>query len=453
MTRFSFAIACLVAITIRGATAPGSLDATFDAGTLGAVLAIAVQTDSKILIGGHFTTIDGTPRGHIARIEANGALDSTFDPGAGADGFVRAVLVQKDRSVLMAGNFVNVNGIHRGGIARLKSGGGLDASFDSSSGANDQVTAMALQTDGKIAISGYFTEFAGVPRNYLARLNPDGSLDASFDPGDAAGDNVYAIAIQPDGKILAAGYFFWNQRVSSLVRLNTDGARDESFAAGTLVSEINSLCLDNDGKILVGSSGNYNKDTARLENCIVRLNADGSLDATFNVGAGPDDYVECVAVQASGKILIGGNFTQVNTTPRRYLARLNADGSLDSDFDTGAVFNQWIGSIALQTNGFILAGGNSARSWGAARNSIARLAGDPILPPSAGRLGIRRIPGGMLLLSWSASARDFVLETREGWGVSQSWRAAPGAAVVDSEACWWTNRSIGAKSFFRLRQP
>jgi hypothetical protein len=94
-----------------------------------------------------------------------------------------------------------------GRIIRIDKHGAIDPSFDAGSGANNEVTTIAVQPDGKILVGGAFTQFDGVPRNRLVRLNPDGSLDTGFDPGAGFDGIPRTLAVQADGGILAGGSF------------------------------------------------------------------------------------------------------------------------------------------------------------------------------------------------------------------------------------------------------
>src|SRR5947207_757174 len=136
----------------------------------------------------------------------------------------------------------------------------LDTSFNPGSGANNPINAVARQSDGRILIAGAFTEFNGVPRNRIARLNPDGSVDTAFDPGAGADDDINAVAIQPDGRIVIGGFFsqFNGVNRSGIVRLNPDGSLDASFDPGTGVEQlvvhpqVHAVGLHGDGRIVIG---------------------------------------------------------------------------------------------------------------------------------------------------------------------------------------------------------
>jgi uncharacterized delta-60 repeat protein len=364
--------------------ADGSLDTLFNPGTgaNGTVFSVAVQSDGKVLMGGDFTTVNAISRNRIARLNADGSVDTGFDSGTGASNRVRFVALQADGKVLIGGAFTTVSGTSRWRIARLAANGSLDTSFNPGSGASSDVECIAFQADGKVLIGGSFTSFNNVTRNRIARLQADGGLDATLDPGTGGINNgVSTVVAQADGKILVGGYF---TRVNDtlrqyIARLNSDSSLDPSFSAGPNASVL-SIALQSDGRVLVGGTFTSVYGVSRAR--IARLNANGSLDTLFNPGIGANGTVYSVALQPDGKVLIGGWFTTVNGINRSRIARLNSDGSLDTLFDPGMGANDWVFSFALQPDGKVLMGGAFTTVNDTNRNRIARLHADGSLDTS-----------------------------------------------------------------------
>jgi uncharacterized delta-60 repeat protein len=374
----------------------GSVDTTFDPGANNfSIHALTVQPDGKILVGGDFTTLGGggigtTVRNRIGRLHPDGSLDATFDPGA--DVVLRAVAVQPDGKILVGGNLTTLGGggtgtTTRRGIGRLHADGTLEADFNS--GAEGPVFALAVQPDDKILVGGGFSGLVGVTgttvRSRVGRLHPDGTLDATFNPG--ANDPVHVLVVQPDGRILVGGDFTMlggggdGTTVRNYIgRLHADGTLDATFNPGAN-SSIWVMAVQADGKILVGGDfttigGGGTGTTARSS--IGRLNPNGTIDTTFNPGANGTVYV--MAVQPDGKILVGGQFTMLGgggtgTTARSYIGRLHPDGSLDTTFNPGA--NQFVYVMAVQPDGKILVGGQFTALGGGtgttARANLGRL--------------------------------------------------------------------------------
>ena len=363
----------------------GNLDASFNpnTGADGTIHALAVQGDGKILIGGDFSAYRGTARNRIARLNTNGNLDATFNPGTGADKSIYSLALTADGRMLIGGSFTAYDGTSRNRVARLLPDGSLDATFNRGTGARGPVFSLSLPSNGKIIIGGGFTTYNGIVRNYIAQLNSDGILDASFDPGSGADSAVLATTIQPDGKILAAGAFtlFNSVARNRITRLNRDGSLDGSFnPGGGANNSIYSVVLQSDGKILIGGAFTSYNNTIRFR--MARLNPDGSLDASFNPGGGPNGTVNTISPQPDGKILIGGYFTAYNGVTRNYLARLHSDGTLDASFNSNSGANNPVLSMVQQPGGKILIGGSFTYYHGTARNRIARLHPDGTLDAS-----------------------------------------------------------------------
>src|SRR5947209_7696786 len=290
---------------------------------------------------------------NVVRVNAAGGdLETTFNPGTGADNGLQTMVLQPDGKIIIGGYFTSYNGTSRNYIARVNSNGSLDTSFDPGTGAGCAVYASVLQSDGKVIIGGCFTDYNGTTRNRIARLNADGSLDTTFDPGTGAdGTTVFTIALQSDGKVIIGGNFnnYNGTARKGVARLNSDGSLDTTFDPGTGAdSFVLATALQPDGKIIIGGFFTSYNGTSR--NYIARVNSNGSLDTSFDPGTGAGCAVYASVLQSDGKVIIGGCFTDYNGTTRNRIARLNADGSLDTTFNrgTGAAATT-VFTIALQS--------------------------------------------------------------------------------------------------------
>jgi uncharacterized delta-60 repeat protein len=376
-----FTFACGVGRTrLARLNADGSLDTAFNVGSgaNGSVNSIAVQTDGRIIIGGDFTTYNGTNRSRIARINSDGSLDTTFVVGTGFNLGVDEVVIQSDGKVLVVGGFGLYNGTAQGRISRLNTDGTLDMTFNTGgAGAGSNISAIALQSDGKIFIGGFFTTYNGTARVRLARLNTDGTLDTTFIPAGTLNSTVFDIAVQTDGKVLVAGSFTIAGGAANnfITRFNTDGSSDGTFTTGTGPSTgLTLVLIQTDGQIIIG--GNFTAFNGTTRNRLARLNSNGSLDASFNVGTGPDSPPLALALQTNGRILLGANMTFFNGARRLSPIRLNTDGSLDTSFESGAGLTSSITDMAQQTDGRILVGGGFFSAGRFVRTSLARFNAD-----------------------------------------------------------------------------
>jgi uncharacterized delta-60 repeat protein len=367
------------------------------------VRTIAFQSDGKILVGGSFIEFDGGSANNMVRLNTDGSRDTGFGIGSGFNSAVQSIALQSDGKILVGGSFTEFDGGYsNGGLVRLNADGSLDsgfsigAGFTGSRGAG-QVFSIALQSDGKILVGGFFTSFDGSSANNLVRLNVDGSLDTDFDIGDGFNGGVDAIALQPDGGILVGGFFtefdggYSNSR---LVRLNVDGSLDTDFDIGDGFNDtVLSIAIQIDSKILVG--GDFTSFDGNSANHLVRLNPDGSLDTDFDIGDGFNDDVNTIVLQPDGRILVGGYFNSFDGNySNGRLVRLNADGSLDTGFDIGDGFNDDVYIITLQSDGKILVGGFFTEFDGNGVKGLARLialSGDIYTPVNIYYTGTRYI--------------------------------------------------------------
>jgi uncharacterized delta-60 repeat protein len=375
-------------VTILDNELPGNVDYEFNpgAGANATVRSVAqsprgglVEFLDRVVIGGDFTTVDNFVFNHVARLLPDGSLDASFNPGAGADGNVLAVAVQPDGRVLVGGEFTTMNNTNRVRLARLNGDGKLDLSFDPGiDGVNAAVRAIVIQPDGRVLIGGDFSQVGGAARGFVARLQTNGVLDSNFTA--TVNGNVHALALQSDGKILIGGAFSLVSGASrlSLARLNANGTLDTSFEVGTgFNGPVHAVAVLADGRVLAGGSfSNYN--AVNIKN-LVRLGATGLLDNSFKSGTGPDGSVLSIAPAAAGRVVIGGEFLNYNAVPRAGFARLTPNGGLDRGFDIGTGANAPVRAVVAQENTAIIIGGDFTLVNGLPRNRVARIHGDEFL--------------------------------------------------------------------------
>ncbi len=369
------------------------------------VYSLAIQPDNKTVLAGDFSSFNTTSRGRIARALSNGQIDTSFNPGSGADAFISKVLLQTNGSILIGGAFTSFNGTARRGLARLNATGALDASFNPGVGANGTVWAMDVQPDGKVLVAGEFTTVNGVSRPHVARLNSDGSVDSTFNAGTGPNNTVFDVKVQPDGNILIGGDFtsINSTNRSRLARLTTTGAIDPTFNVGSGADDtVYALAIQADGKIMVG--GAFRSINLLGSAKISRLNVDGTVDTTFDAGTGADDTIYSIALQGDGRAVVGGIFTSINGTRRIGIARFLSNGILDTGF-MDCAYNQFAGvpnpyynplvnpknyifTVGLQADGNVLIGGGFSRVGGGGsrddihnRSNFARLIGGDTAGP------------------------------------------------------------------------
>lgn len=316
----------------------GSLDPSFRAGISpgGAIRSLLLQPNGKVLVGGTFELPSTTFFTRLARLLPDGALDNTFTPGAGPNmGSVISMIPQSAGGAVLVGSFTQYDGVARGRLARISADGVLDASFAPDAGANNSVLAVAETGTNELFVGGGFTQFNGFNQPALARLSSDGSFDGGFTPLLEARGAVTKALPLPNGQFLVSGYF--NSFNGTLLagqptvprRLNADGSLDPSFmpaAVGTLQD-------------LAPGGGFYLLDANSL--ALRRLQTNGAVDNGFTTRAlrgrttgtttGAISLTGAV-VQADGKVLLYGSFSSYDNVPRNGVVRVLSDGSLDASF-------------------------------------------------------------------------------------------------------------------------
>ncbi|SHI35051.1 delta-60 repeat domain-containing protein/Por secretion system C-terminal sorting domain-containing protein [Hymenobacter daecheongensis DSM 21074] len=382
--------------------ADGTADASFDAGLAsssgGAGRVSAVQPDGKILVGGSFTNYNGSGAQRLVRLLPTGAVDATFSVSIGFAGGLEEITLQPDGKILVGGSFTAPNG-----IVRLLPNGSLDASFSSPlsnvPSGYSRVSMIGLQPDGRILISTghYGLRFNDGSTALVARLLADGSRDASFAVQSQTGPppvyNRYdanEFIVQPDGRILVAVQgVYGGQSTNWLIRLNANGTRDASFSAplpsNRTPTEINSLRLMPNGQLLIAGQ-NFRLNGHRGD--VALLNANGSLDASFNPVLLAGGQVYCVIPQPDGKVLASGVFDEVAGVRTSNVARFNADGSVDAAFTAQAATLFGVEQMVQQPDGKILLAGSLATTGTNPTQTLVRLlptgATDNSFQPAAG---------------------------------------------------------------------
>ncbi|MBK8092952.1 MAG: choice-of-anchor D domain-containing protein [Verrucomicrobiaceae bacterium] len=353
-----------IALTGQGLTPPpGAVDLSSPINSLFPQVA-CMQPDGKILLGGGFSSVLGTPRNRLARLNANETLDFGFDPGA--NNSVTALTVQMDGKILVGGSFPQIAGASRNYLARLNPDGSLDSAFDP--GVNGDVWSLTLQRDGKVIIAGSFNAVAGTTRNYMARLNADGSLDTTFNPSPSG--DVFVTRVLPDGKIYAGGYFGTIGGLGRLylARLNPDGTADPAFNAN-----VNSYVIDiaplPQGKVMIGGYFSLAGGASRAR--IARLEANGSADPAFTIGTGGGyNYVLSLLPQADGKVIVSGEFASIGVHARSNIGRVNPDNTVDLTFNPNPQYGTST-PLLLKSGQLFISGDFPARS------GLVRLINDP----------------------------------------------------------------------------
>ncbi|MDZ7577800.1 MAG: fibronectin type III domain-containing protein [Candidatus Nanopelagicales bacterium] len=412
---------------------------------LGIGRSVAVQSDGKIVVTGDFTKAAATLRvNNLARFNANGIADTAFNTNIATSGGLAdcdhrstqdcgfSVAVQSDGKIVVVGDFTEVGGEDVNRIARFNANGTPDTGFNANVAANGGLDgrgrSVAVQSDGKIVVTGHFWEAGGSDASGIARFESEGDPDTGFNANVEASGGLegggWSGVVQSDGRIVVTGDFYeaGGTTVNRLARFNANGTPDTGFnanvaASGGLGSRGRSLAVHSDGKIAV--TGGFWQAGGEEVNNLARFNANGTPDTGFNANVaangGLDDDGWSVAVQSDGKIVVAGDFTDAGgMSGVNGIARLNADGTADTLLNASIAASGGLAdcynrstqgcgfSVALQSDGKIAVTGDFTEAGGTEAYGIARLYG--VVVPGPAR-SVRGVAGDRKAsVSWTAPA-------------------------------------------------
>ena len=355
----------------------------FVGGVSGQVYDLALQPDGKVVVGGTIDRFNSTDTSAVIRLNSDGSLDETFTMGElGGPTFpiVRQLELTAGGKIIIAGEFNTIGGVTRNGIARLNADGTVDPTFDpgpgfwvpgSFGGSFFYIWNMAVQPDGKILVAGdgRSQSYQGWAANgSLVRINTDGSRDTTFDPKFGLGTNLYSLVLQSTGKIIAGGQFDTVDSVdvatAEYLRFNADATLDNSFtrpatiAAGTATARTSSDAFFTYDAVTKPGGG--------VGISVNKWLSTGAADATFSapVTTGfTGGSVRGMVAQPDGKLIVVGEFTKFNNENFGGIIRFNANGTVDTGFNTGGTGGAGFSSpwaVALQSDGKIILGGGGS---------------------------------------------------------------------------------------------
>lgn len=391
----------------------GTLDPTFAPPPVaGEILAILVQTDGKVVIGGDFVITSGARPRHVARLCADGSVDPTFSSGTGFNAPVRALATDNSRRIVAGGDFTTYNGSPAQYFAVLHETGVLDSTFDGHAAFDGPVLSIAVRpADAGFVVSGGFEHFKTVERKAFAWVSPHGTLGSTSAMLYSPAEMMVFLA---DGRLLVAG------RQVGFACMQGDGSLDYTIypEAGVLDGSPTSFALQSDGRILVGC------ESPDRGTQIARLQPTGGLDSTFEpavIGQGraarlavlPDGTVLCgESMDSAGRLsprgirrytsagleskanrhamyrpglvlaiepadngwwLVGGRFDRINDVPAHNIARISESGTVDGLFQTGTGFDKEVEALLPLSDGSVLVGGGFGTYDGESAPALVRL--------------------------------------------------------------------------------
>ncbi|MBR0347916.1 MAG: delta-60 repeat domain-containing protein [Rudaea sp.] len=411
--------------------------------TNGVVNAIAVQPDGGVVFGGNFKSVNGVVRANLARLKADGTLDTDWNPAP--DGNVYALAVDATSgAVYVGGSFKNIGGAARKNIAKLPGSGTATADANWNPTADNSIAALAVGSGGEVYAGGYFKNIGGAARNYIAKLTgAAGTADAAWNP--SADSTVMALALNAAGDVYAGGNF---QNIGALAR-----NRVAKIAAATGVvdptwdpnsaSTVYTLAVNAGGDVYAG--GQFTQIGGQTHYFIAKLagSGNGAPDATWKPFAG--GYVSALALDAAGNVVATGGFTNAATTlgagqPRNYIARFAGAGvgTLDSwNPSMGGIPN----AVAIGQNGTVYAGGKFPTVGSLPRLSFAGIDATSGVATAAVDAetnaivnAIARQPNGGLIvagdfLKAATISRQYILRLQADGSLDPNWHPSANGAI------------------------
>lgn len=343
-------------------------------------------------------------------VPAGGLLDSSFRSRTGADQVVSSLVRLPAGGWMVGGGFVTFNGQERARLARVGPDGGLEAGFVSK--VKYRVNAILALADGRVVIGGDFNTVNDVRLNHVAVLQEDGRLDPGFEFEVGTDLAVNALALAPGGGVILGGRFTSIQGVAALrvARVNLAGVVDTTFDARTAADgEVHALVVDAKGRVVIG--GRFGRVGGQVRGGVARLDDRGTLDAGFAAGAGANGAVLAVAEGSEGRVYVGGEFTSFHGRPAGRVVRLTESGGLDEDFAAGTGADDAVLAILPRPDGSVWIAGKFVRVQGKLRSRVARLmengeldgAFDPGAGPNDWVLAVAEREDGCLMMAGAFS--------------------------------------------------
>ncbi len=367
----------------------GSVDNTLFLGTgfVGnSINAIGIDSNNRIILSGNFSSYKGDVTQNLVRMDSTGARDTSFDTTTATNGTVLAMIIDSSDGLYLGGEFTSYKGVTANRIIRLTSNGNKEPMFNYGSGFNAIVKTLApLDADAnEVYVGGDFTRYQGTTVNRLVKLNSQGSVDSSFAVGSGFSDSVLKIKKISDGSILVGGSFknYGTKGVNHLVRISDTGTLVPTFLESTGASKkVNTLLPLPDGSVIL--AGSFSRYADQNSEKIVKVDRHGNIDSSFSVGTGFDAQVNAAILSPfqSNKYIFAGQFLHYNAQSVGKIIQLNADGTKNSDFNSGSGFNGSVNALA-SSNGALLCGGQFTSYNGTTVSGLVKLDSTGSLNPS-----------------------------------------------------------------------
>lgn len=326
------------------------------------VFSAEFQSTQKLILGGQFTSFNGTGANRLIRLNSGGSIDTSFLTNIGTgvgSGAVQTIKIQQNDKIVVVGQFTSFNGnTTLNTLFRLNADGTEDTTFSTNigTGGDSQISDIGFLSDGSIILGGDFLNFNGNSAGYICKLDSNGNFDSTFNTNIGTGFNnpVDRIRIFSDDTIAVGGQFtsFNGSSLNRLAKLNADGSPNTTFNTniGTACGAgLTSMDIDSSDNLIISyGSTTFNGNTTGR---VTKLSSTGTFNSAFNtnIGSGLNVSAQYIKVDQNDNIFLGGSFSSFNGNTRNAAVRLNSNGTEESTFTTalGSGFNSGVYGIGL----------------------------------------------------------------------------------------------------------
>ena len=325
-------------------------------GVNGTVQCITQLASGQIMIGGGFTEFMGQSALRVFRLNSDGSSDQQFNSYTGANGMVHSILELMDGRMLVTGDFSNYQGNAVNRVATVLPNGALDLGFSVGSGPDGLVYKATEQSDGSIVLVGAFQAFNGIPCNGVVKILPSGAFDPSFSVDLPTSVTFRTVTTLEDHTLLIGGAYHDSDTNGVLINIDQNGQEVQVFYQHPEISgAVFHASQDSDGKILV--VGDFTEWEGQSCAGVIRLSSNGEVDLSFGITPSYQGEIQQGIPMANGQVLLVGILTSFGGQPTNHLVTLNDSGAIVNQGVIGTGCNKPVlGSLALSQNAFLVFG-------------------------------------------------------------------------------------------------
>jgi uncharacterized delta-60 repeat protein len=346
-------------------TSGGTIDTSFDYGSgfNSEVTTIAIQLDGKIIVGGFFTTYKDVSCNRIVRLNTDGSIDNTFSVGVGFDGSVGNIKITNDNLIYVGGSFTTYQNLNYRSVVRLDLNGSIDVSFNTLTNFPNfsSINRIIVSDNNSVYLGGSFSSYSSVTANNMIKLTSGGTIDSSFNIGNGFNSAIIDMCLDSFGDIYVVGGFTIFNGVTNqyMIKLKPNGSKDATFnnssrfSGNNFVSPLRSVLVDSVGRIFIG--GRFTSYSLNFVGNLITLTNTGNFDTSFNFWGtmlGGFNVVYVIKENSDGNFIFGGNFTTYKE-PYSLVALKEYDAKRDNTYNVNYGVNVSVSVSSLSVRALL----------------------------------------------------------------------------------------------------